>query len=594
MNKIHKKRYKIQSMHCASCEVLIEDAIKKIPGVERVEVSQPGGYAYIKSLGALTVTQLQEALALTGGEYIISDPDSPTPEHNGPKPLSKNTREDYIHIGAAFLIIAAVYLILKQFDITPDLGITENMSYGFVFMIGIVAALSTCLAVTGGLLLAVAAKHNAENPHLTGMQKFKPHLYFNVGRIISYTGFGAAVGAAGSLFTLSPKANGILTIAASLVMILLGFQLLNLFPQLQRFQPRMPKFIAHKIQALKNSQKGGAFTLGASTFFLPCGFTQALQLYVLSEGSATKGALTMLAFSLGTLPALMSLGAFSSFAKGSIQKHFIKFAGVLVILVGMFSVNNGLTLTGTNISLAAVLPGQEETKSGEKEDLPRIENGKQIIEMTVEGLRYSPNRFTVYQGIPVEWRIEGQGAKGCGQVLIMPKANLVQYLNPQKTTIATFTPQETGDFSFNCAMGMMTPNSGFTVIPNRLSPGESLAPLSPSSAPIQETEWSECDPAIANCLEAKNGEVQKFSMEVSAERGFYPNEFVAKKGIPIELEMDTSVDLGGCMSTIVVPEYGIAQLIPQGKSTVKFTPTEAGIVTLSCPMGIEMGRFIIE
>jgi hypothetical protein len=63
----------------------------------------------------------------------------------------------------------------------------------------------------------------------------------------------------------------------------------------------MPKFLAHKIHDLTEKEvKGGAFILGASTFFLPCGFTQALQLYVLAKGSFTTGALTMLAFALGT------------------------------------------------------------------------------------------------------------------------------------------------------------------------------------------------------------------------------------------------------------------------------------------------------
>lgn len=588
-----KKRYKIHGMHCASCEVMIERKFKEIPGVEHVNVNHAQGHAEVSSQSEIELHKLQDAIRQDG--YTVRHwEENPSNAATATVAIPQgNTRQDYIQIGAAFLIIVAAYLILKQFDIVPNLGISAGMSYGFIVLIGVVAALSTCLAVTGGLLLAVAAKHNAKNPDLTGMQKFKPHIYFNLGRILSYAVLGGAVGAVGSLFTLSPKTNGILVLVASCVMILLGLQLLNLFPKLRGLQPHMPKAWAHKIHDLTGSERKGApMLLGALTFFLPCGFTQALQLYVLSEGDMVTGALTMLAFSLGTLPALLSLGVFSSFAKGTAQKYFLKFAGVLVVLVGFFSINNGLALTGITVGLASE---NSPLASSAQEEIT-IENGKQIVKMTVDGLEYKPNRFTVYEGIPVEWRIDGRKAEGCGQILIMPGTNTVQYFNPDAITVINFTPQETGELAFNCAMGMMTPNSGFTVIPN--TSGITPAPTDP----IQETEWSDCDPTIANCLENKSadlpaiattGPIQKFTMNVTAEQGFYPNEFTVKKGQPVELEINAQVPLGGCMSTAVIPEYNVAQIIPQGKSTLTFTPTEEGIVPLTCAMGIEMGRFIV-
>ncbi|MEK7083476.1 MAG: sulfite exporter TauE/SafE family protein, partial [Patescibacteria group bacterium] len=342
--------------------------------------------------------------------------------------------------GAIFFIVVAAYLILKQFDLIPTLGISDTMSYGFVFAIGLVAAMSTCLAVTGGLLLAVAAKYNERFPSLAGVQKLKPHFYFNMGRIISYTILGGAVGALGSVLTFSPKATGFMTIAVSIVMVILGFQLLHLFPWMRKFQPKMPKFLAHKIHDVSGKDnKSAPFLLGASTFFLPCGFTQALQLYVLAKGDPITGALTMLAFSLGTLPALMSLSAISSFAKGAFQKYFLKFAGVAVVMLGFFNINNGIALTGSNLSLASVLRANGDDAV---ELSAEIVDGKQIIDMRVVGLDYSPNRFTVAQGIPVEWRIDGSQAEGCAQVVSVPKLGIVKYLSPSAPTVITFTPKE--------------------------------------------------------------------------------------------------------------------------------------------------------
>src|SRR5438270_3042178 len=132
---------------------------------------------------------------------------------------TKNSPRDYVEIGAAFLIIIAILLVLGRIDLLPkQLGVSETMSYGLLFVIGLVASISSCIAVTGGLLVAVAAKYNAANRDLTGIQRFKPHIYFNAGRIASYTILGGGIGALGSTFTLSAETNGLLIILASVVM----------------------------------------------------------------------------------------------------------------------------------------------------------------------------------------------------------------------------------------------------------------------------------------------------------------------------------------------------------------------------------------
>jgi sulfite exporter TauE/SafE len=375
---------------------------------------------------------------------------------------ARNSPRDYAEIGAAFLIIVAILLVLGQLDLLPrEFGVSETMSYGLVFVIGLVASVSSCIAVTGGLLVAVAAKYNEASTTLTPIQRMKPHIYFNAGRILSYTLLGGAVGALGSALTLSPEVNGILTLVASAVMILLGLQMLRLLPALTRFLPTMPKSFGHFIHDLaERDANGGAFVLGAATFFLPCGFTQALQLYVLAKGSFATGALTMLAFSLGTLPALLSLSAVSSFASGNFQRHFLKFAGAAVIVLGIANIQYGLALTGKEF--APVSLGSGETSLPQQ---PRMEAGKQVVVMKIDGFDYVPNRFVVKQGIPVEWKIDASDAAACGRFLLAPKLRIRKILSSNSTDVIAFTPVEAGEFGFNCGMGMMTPGS-FTVVPN--------------------------------------------------------------------------------------------------------------------------------
>ena len=299
------------------------------------------------------------------------------------------------------------------------------MSYGLVFVIGLVASVSSCIAVTGGLLVAVAAKYNEATGSRPGLQRLKPLIFFNAGRILSYTLLGGVVGALGSALTLSAEANGILTLAASAVMIVLGLQMLKLFPSLGMFLPRMPKFLGHKVHELATRDaEGGAFILGAATFFLPCGFTQALQLYVLAKGSFATGALTMLAFALGTLPALLSLSAVSSFAKGGFQRHFLKFAGAAVIVLGVMNIQYGLVLTGSGMQSTPAVAATSAPAPASPQVAAAGE--KQIVVMRIVDFDYQPNRFTVKQGVPVEWRIDASEAAGCGRFLYSPGLGIRQ------------------------------------------------------------------------------------------------------------------------------------------------------------------------
>ena len=468
----------IAGMHCANCEILIERRLKNIPGIVGVRASQSKGKAEIDYIGELEVDAVQRAIAKEG--YTLSSWD----EQNGrAKRHLRNTSRDYLDIGAIFLLLFGLYLALQQFDfLSRGVAISDNMSYVLVFLVGLVASVTSCMAVTGGLLVAVAAKYNDANPDLAGIQKLKPHIYFNVGRIVSYTLLGGAVGAVGSALTLAPEVNAVLTILASIVMIVLGLQMLRLLPSLGQLQPRMPKSLAHKIHDLSaRESKAGAFLLGASTFFLPCGFTQALQLYVLAKASVVTGALTMLAFSLGTLPALLSLSALSSFASGNFQRYFLKFAGAAVIILGFVNIQYGFVLAQTSVKTAAIVDGEKfklqsppaldqstvtappaPLSQSAEQTSPVVQ--KQIVVMKVVGFDYVPNRFIVAEGVPVEWRIDASEAAGCGRILIMPRLRLQKFLSASSTTFINFTPPYAGEFAFNCGMGMMTPNSKFIVL----------------------------------------------------------------------------------------------------------------------------------
>jgi plastocyanin domain-containing protein len=72
----------------------------------------------------------------------------------------------------------------------------------------------------------------------------------------------------------------------------------------------------------------------------------------------------------------------------------------------------------------------------------------------------------------VEWRIDARVASGCGHIIIVPKLRVRRFLPSNQPVVISFTPQEPGDISFNCAMGMMSWGSKIIVIP---SPNKSAA-----------------------------------------------------------------------------------------------------------------------
>src|SRR3989338_59763 len=164
----------IKGMHCSSCEVLIERKLKAINGVKHVNVNYTTGHAEIHYEGeAPKWEEVQGAISAAGytvsnqpNTHPISNPqniDSPTgvsikTETREQKEESRieTPKNDYIELASIFVILIGIYFLLKEFNILPqNFGVSDNMSYGVVFILGLIAAMSTCLAVSGGLLLGM-------------------------------------------------------------------------------------------------------------------------------------------------------------------------------------------------------------------------------------------------------------------------------------------------------------------------------------------------------------------------------------------------------------------------------------------------------
>jgi len=255
----------------------------------------------------------------------------------------KNWSDFKIAIPTALLFLI-LFIFLQKIGLINliNIGGPNSYSYGTAFVIGIIASLSSCMVVVGGLLLSMSATFAKEG------DKVRPQILFHTGRIISFFILGGVIGMIGSAFVLSSTMTFVSGLIIGIVMLILGINLLDVFHFTKKFQPSMPKFISkHVIGVSKFNHTMTPFLVGIATFFLPCGFTQSMQIYALGTGSFLSGAFTMLSFALGTLPVL-SIISFSSFSIHNSSKAgiFFKTAGLIVIMFAVFNIINSFVAIG--------------------------------------------------------------------------------------------------------------------------------------------------------------------------------------------------------------------------------------------------------
>lgn len=349
--------------------------------------------------------------------------------------------------GLFAVVIGLGYLLTKFGVLQPSVVIGSGLGFGAVFLMGLVAASSSCVAVSGGLMLST----------ITTFSRVRPVVLFVVGRLVSYAVLGGLIGLIGSALVPSPAILGIITIVAALYMLVMGLGMLQISPLwLRRVTPTMPKSLTKKI--LGSEGQGGTlkpFVLGAATFFLPCGFTQALQIYALTTGSFVTSAMLLFGFALGTAPALLALGWASTSLKGKAGQWFYRLAGALVIVLGVWNISNGLTIAGIGlpkIHLASAV-GARPLDSAADPNVS-IDGQTQVIKMSIQGMSpyYLPaDEFTVKAGEPVRLEISGEGT-GCRTIFQIPKFGVrLALIDP--VNVIEFTPTA-GDAVFSCSMGM--------------------------------------------------------------------------------------------------------------------------------------------
>ena len=415
-------------MHCPSCEVLITDKFKEMSNVSVVRSNFQKQEAEVYFTGHLDQEAVNKKIQSFGYEIGSREGDHEINESIGNKILEASL----IAVG-----LGLIYLIAKEINIIPSINLTGNLNLLTVLFLGLVASISTCMATSGALFLSTIGKKT---------NNLKQAIYFSLGRVISYGFFGFIAGLVGGVIITNLKFGTGLTLLAAIFMILLGLDMLKILSFASIIPFGITSNIFRKLEhSLIKDPHRSAFFLGMITYFLPCGFTQATQVYALGLASPWQSALTMVIFAVGTAPAIVFIGSLKGLLKSTFYRYFMKTVAVGVLVLGVYYASNFFSIYGVDF-------GFNKVNKGTYSDVKILE-GKQIINMDVVSSGYIPNYFSVKKGIPVKWIVNGKNVFGCQGYFVVPSLNIQKALEPGEN-IFEFTPKDLGFINFSCGMGM--------------------------------------------------------------------------------------------------------------------------------------------
>ncbi len=325
---MNKYKIHVSGTHCASCKILIEDIL--------------GEQDFVKNAVVNLKKEILEVESERGAEELVGILNEKIKPHKYMFSLEKtiNFTEGADVIWQALPVglgVLALFFFLQKSGVL-NIGLSSGATITSSFLVGLIASVSTCLAIVGGLVLSLSAKISEDKINDT-----KTFALFHFGRLFGFAILGGVLGSVGNAIGINFTLTAILGILASVVMILLG---LNLVGILAKNKVALPTGIFNFFRKIEHKTLT-PLIIGFATFFLPCGFTQSMQISALSSGSFFSGMGIMFAFALGTLPmlALLSFGS-ASFANSRYAPLFFKSAGVVVIGLGVFALLSGLAGLG--------------------------------------------------------------------------------------------------------------------------------------------------------------------------------------------------------------------------------------------------------
>jgi sulfite exporter TauE/SafE len=414
--------------------------------------------------------------------------------------------------------------------------------YLIAFITGLTTGGLSCLAVQGGLLASSLA-HQIEQDMLNQAAttksrpagsakpagrfapatKFRPRTalpiaLFLTAKVAAYTLLGFLLGALGTVLQLTPMMRAAMMIVLGIFMVGNALRMLNIHPIFRFFALEPPKFVTRYIR--KTSKKGADLStplfLGALTVLIPCGITQAMMAVALATGSPVQGALLMFAFTLGTSPVFFAVAYLTTQIGARLEKTFMRFVAVVVLILGIMTYISGLRLAGVPIHMPDWLqsnPGPQQAQqvvptntvvrayvpalptpaapalAVDPGSSPAVDPGTSAVAPTGEPSPvvntvgpaateavvppaapaipelflnaqndgYNPQTLYASAGVPLKLNVVTNNTRSCAIAFVIPELNYETLLPVSGLTTIDIPAQSEGKvMAFTCSMGMYT------------------------------------------------------------------------------------------------------------------------------------------
>ncbi len=328
------------------------------------------------------------------------------------------------------------------------------------FLTGLTTGGLSCLAVQGGLLASTLAqeieKEYRPRPKY-GKSRSKlaprpnsglPILLFLGAKLAAYTLLGLLLGWVGSMLQLTPLMRAILLIGIGVFMLGNALRMLDVHPIFRYFVIEPPRFLTRFIR--RTSKNGDTFAaplfLGALTVFIPCGVTQAMMAVAMGTGNPLQGAAIMFAFILGTSPVFFAVAYLATQIGARLERWFLRFTAIVVLVLGLVSINSGLTLAGSPLSATNLFPSAPQV-------VPAAASS--TLSLAARDNGYFPNLLHAKAGLPVSLTLVTDGTRSCARSFVVPALNIQKVLPETGSVRIDLPAQPAGQkIYFSCSMGM--------------------------------------------------------------------------------------------------------------------------------------------
>jgi uncharacterized protein len=227
-----------------------------------------------------------------------------------------------------------------------------------ILILGFLGSFGHCLGMCSPLTVAFSLSHQQDSPTLGQQVRF--HTLLNLGRMFSYTVVGAAIGGVGTILSQSGQIAGIGSELRQTVSVITGLMLIwfgirqikpDLLPQLPLLHPLLQNKLHNylsggMVKLAVQKQQWTPLLLGITWGLMPCGFLYVAQIKAAETSSFQMGAVTMLAFGIGTLPMMAGVGISISMVSKDIRSQLFRLGGWVTLLIGIVTLlRTGDTMT---------------------------------------------------------------------------------------------------------------------------------------------------------------------------------------------------------------------------------------------------------